>query len=639
MPEISDFEYDMLIMELKDLEKRFPELISNDSYTQHVGGEVKKGFKKVNHEIPLLSMQDIFNIDEIDEYVNKIKKQAEENTIENKNFVVEAKIDGLTASLEYKDGIFVRGSTRGNGQVGEDVTENLKTIKNIPKKLTEKVDITVRGEVFISNKDFEKMNKKREEDGLEIFANARNAAAGSLRQLDSNITKNRPLDIYVYNIQKIEGKKITSHFEALEYMEKLGFNINPVKKLCRSIEEVNNAIKEIGENRDNLTFGIDGAVIKVDDLNFREILGTTAKNPRWQVAFKYPPEQKETKLIDIVCNVGRTGVITPLAILEPINVAGSKISKTTLHNEDFIKQKDIMVGDTVVIQKAGDVIPEIVKALKEKRTGNEKEFIMPETCPVCGAKTTRIEGEAAVRCTGTECPAKLYRNLVHFVSREAMNIDGLGENIIDILLSKKMISNISDIYDLTFEDFASLKKKGTKFAENLINSINDSKNNDLYRLITALGITHIGTKASKILAKKFKSIDNLANASLEELSNIEDIGPIMAKSIKEFFESDQTKDLIEKLKLSGVNTNLLNAEEKQDERFNGKTFVLTGSLESFTREEAEKIIEDYGGKVSSSVSKKTSYLIAGEDAGSKLTKAQSLGTTIISEEDFKEMIK
>ena len=638
-PEISDFEYDMLIMELKDLEKRFPELISNDSYTQHVGGEVKKGFKKVNHEIPLLSMQDIFNIDEIDEYVNKIKKQAEENTIENKNFVVEAKIDGLTASLEYKDGIFVRGSTRGNGQVGEDVTENLKTIKNIPKKLTEKVDITVRGEVFISNKDFEKMNKKREEDGLEIFANARNAAAGSLRQLDSNITKNRPLDIYVYNIQKIEGKKITSHFETLEYMEKLGFNINPVKKLCRSIEEVNNAIKEIGENRDNLTFGIDGAVIKVDDLNFREILGTTAKNPRWQVAFKYPPEQKETRLIDIVCNVGRTGVITPLAILEPVSVAGSKISKTTLHNEDFIKQKDIKIGDIVVIQKAGDVIPEIVKALKEKRNGNEKEFRMPENCPVCGAKTTRIEGEAAVRCTGTECPAKLYRNLVHFVSREAMNIDGLGENIIDILLSKKMISNLADIYNLTFEDVASLKKKGTKFAENLINSINDSKNNDLYRLITALGITHIGTKASKVLAKKFKSIDNLANATFDELSNIEDIGPIMAKSITEFFESEQTKDLIEKLKMSGVNTNSLTAEKNEDERFNGKTFVLTGSLESFTREEAEKIIEDYGGKVSSSVSKKTSYLIAGEDAGSKLTKAQSLGTEIISEEEFKEMIK
>ena len=638
-PEISDFEYDMLIMELKDLEKRFPELITQNSYTQHVGGDVKKGFKKVNHEIPLLSMQDIFNIDEIDEYVNKIKKQAEENTIENKNFVVEAKIDGLTASLEYKDGIFVRGSTRGNGQVGEDVTENLKTIKNIPKKLTEKVDIIVRGEVFISTKDFEKMNQQREEDGLEIFANARNAAAGSLRQLDSNITKTRPLDIYVYNIQKIEGKEITSHFEALEYLEKLGFNVSSVKKLCKTIEEVNEAIKNIGEIRDNLTFGIDGSVIKVDDLNFREILGTTAKNPRWQVAFKYPPEQKETKLIDIVCNVGRTGVITPLAILEPINVAGSKISKTTLHNEDFIKQKDIKIGDTVVIQKAGDVIPEIVKSLKEKRTGNEQEFRMPENCPVCGAKTTRIEGEAAVRCTGTECPAKLYRNLVHFVSREAMNIDGLGENIIDLLLSKKMISNIADIYNLTFEDLASLKKKGTKFAENLINSINNSKNNDLYRLITALGITHIGTKASKILAKKFKSIDNLANASFEELSNIEDIGPIMAKSITEFFESNQTKDLIEKLKLSGVNTNALNLDETEDERFNGKIFVLTGSLESFTREEAEKIIEKYGGKVSSSVSKKTSYLIAGEDTGSKLTKARSLGTAILSEEEFKEMIK
>ena len=636
-PEISDFEYDMMMLELKDLEKNFPELVKKESYTQHVGGNVKAGFSKVEHEIPLLSMQDIFSIEEIEEYVSKIQKQAIEEKIENKNFVVETKIDGLTASLEYKNGVFVRGSTRGNGIVGEDVTQNLKTIKNIPKTLTENVDITVRGEVFISSKEFEDMNAKREEEGLETFANARNAAAGSLRQLDSNITKTRPLDIYVYNIQKIEGKEILSHYEALQYLQKLGFNVNPVKMLCENLDEVKKAIKEIENKRNSLTFGIDGAVIKVDDLKYREILGTTAKNPRWQIAYKYPPEQKETKLIDIVCNVGRTGVITPLAILKPVQVAGSTISKTTLHNEDFIKEKDLKIGDTVVIQKAGDVIPEIVKVIKEKRDGKEKEFKMPEKCPVCGAKTTRLEGEAAIRCTGTECPAKLYRNLVHFVSREAMNIDGLGENIIEQLLNEKLISNVADIYNLSFEDISSLKKNGTKFATNLINAIENSKQNDLYRLLTALGINHIGAKASKVLAKKFKTIDNLSNASYEELSEISDIGPIMAKSIVEFFEEPQTKDLIEKLKRAGVNTTSLNNEDT-DNRFEGLTFVLTGSLEKYTREEATNIIEKYGGKVSGSVSKKTNYLLAGEAAGSKLTKAQSLGIKIISEEEFEKMI-
>ena len=462
---------------------------------------------------------------------------------------------------------------------------------------------------------------------------------GSLRQLDSGITKKRPLDIYIYNIQKIKGKEILSHFEALKYLEKLGFNINPIKILCKTQEEITKAIKEIGNKRENLRFGIDGAVVKVDDLNFREILGTTAKNPRWQIAYKYPPEQKQTKLINIVCNVGRTGVITPLAILEPIAVAGSKISKTTLHNEDFIKQKDIKIGDTVVIQKAGDVIPEVVKVLKEKRTGEEKDFEMPKICPICGAPTIRLEGEVALRCTGTECPAKLYRNLVHFVSREAMNIDGLGENIIETLLNKNLISNIADIYNLTFEDISSLKKNGTKFASNLINAIENSKQNDLYRLITALGINHIGSKAAKILAKEFKTMENLENASLEKLSTIDDIGPIMAKSIREFFEQEQTKDLINKLKLAGVNMKAQNEDAGEDQRFEGKVFVLTGALEKYSREEASSIIEKFGGKVSSSVSKKTNYVLAGEDAGSKLTKAQSLGITIISEEKFEEMIK
>ena len=636
-PEISDFEYDMLMLELRNLEKQFPEFISKESLTQHVGGKIKEGFQKVEHKIPLLSMQDIFNIDEIIDFVDKMKTRAKVENIENDNFVVETKIDGLTAALEYKNGIFVRGSTRGNGLVGEDVTENLKTIKNIPKKLTENIDITVRGEVFISKADFEKMNQEREENEEELFANARNAAAGSLRQLDSNITKTRPLDIYVYNVQEISGKQFTSHYEELEYLEKLGFNVNPVKIFCKTKEDVKNAIEKIGEERENLTFGIDGAVIKIDDLNFREILGTTAKSPRWQIAYKYPPEKKETKLLDIVCNVGRTGVITPLAILEPVKVAGSTISKTTLHNQDFIKEKGLKIGDTVVIQKAGDVIPEIVEVKKEKRTGEEKDFEMPTVCPICGAPAIREDGEAAIRCTGIECPAKLYRNLVHFVSREAMNIDGLGESIIDQLMSKNLISNIADIYELKFEDIASLKKNGKKFAENLTNAIENSKNNELYRLITALGIRHVGSKAAKVLARKFKTLENLANADFETLSAIDDIGPKVANSIIEFFSQEQTKDLIQRLKNYGVNMEM-EVEENEDNRFEGMTFVLTGSLESFTRDEASNIIEKFGGKVSSSVSKKTSYVLAGEDAGSKLTKAQSLGVTIITEEQFKEMV-
>ena len=637
-PEISDFEYDMLMVELRNLEKKYPEFKSSDSLTQKVGGHVKEGFKKVTHEVPLQSLQDVFSLAEVEDYIEKINEKAKENDIEDTNYVVETKIDGLSAALEYKQGKFVRGATRGNGLVGEDVTENLRTIKTIPMELNEKIDITVRGEVFISKKDFEKMNQEREDDEKELFANARNAAAGSLRQLDSRITAKRPLDIYIFNVQKIEGKEFNSHFEELEYLSKLGFNVNPIRIDCKNIEEIENAIKKIGEERENLTFGIDGAVVKVDDLKFREILGTTAKVPRWAIAYKYPPERKETILKDIVCQVGRTGVITPMAILEPVRVAGSKISKTTLHNEDFIKEKDIRIGDTVVIQKAGDVIPEIVEVKRKKRTGKEVEFEMPKVCPVCGAPAIREEGEAAVRCTGIECPAKLYRNLVHFVSREAMNIDGLGEAIIKQLLDKGLIKNMADIYALKFEDIASLKKNGKKFAENLINSINRSKQNDLYRLITAFGIRHVGVKASKILAKRYKNMKNLMKATSEELAMIEDIGPIVADSIREFFLQDQTIDLIEKLKQAGVNMKHLE-EENSDDRFNGKTFVLTGSLEKYTRNEASSIIEKFGGKTSSSVSKKTDYVLAGEDAGSKLTKAQSLGVKILTEEEFEELIK
>lgn len=637
-PEISDFEYDMLMVELRNLEKEFPEFSSKESLTQKVGGNVKEGFQKVTHEVPLQSLQDVFSIEEVKDYIEKIEQKAEENNIKQVTYVVETKIDGLSAALEYRKGEFIRGATRGNGTVGEDVTENLKTIKTIPMKLKDPIDIIVRGEVFIAKDNFEKMNQERVENEEELFANSRNAAAGSLRQLDSKITEKRPLDIYIFNVQKIEGKEFNSHYEELEYLSKQGFNVNPVRIDCKTMQEIEKAIQEIGDKRETLTFGIDGAVVKVDDLRFREILGTTAKTPRWAVAYKYPPEKKETKLKEILCQVGRTGVITPMAILEPVKVAGSTISKTTLHNEDFIKEKELKIGDTVVIQKAGDVIPEIVAVKKEKRTGEETPFEMPKICPVCGAPAVREEGEAAVRCTGIECPAKLFRNLVHFVSREAMNIDGLGENIIGQLLEKELIKNIADIYMLKLEDIASLKKNGQKFAQNLIDSINQSKENDLYRFITALGIRHVGAKASKLLARKYKNIDNLMEAEMEDLSAINDIGPIVASSIQEFFQQEQTKDLIQKLKKAGVNTEA-KEEENEDNRFEGKTFVLTGTLEKYSRGEASNLIEKFGGKTSGTVSKKTTYVLAGEEAGSKLTKAQNLGVTIIGEAEFEEMLR
>lgn len=637
-PAISDFEYDMMMNELKNLEKEFPNLVDKDSLTQKVGGTVKEGFEKVVHEVPLQSLQDIFSFEELEEFRERVKKAEEKYEIKENKFVVETKIDGLSVSLEYKNGEFVRGATRGNGEVGEDVTENLKTIKNIPKKLKENINIIVRGEVFIGKKEFDEMNEEREILGETLFANARNAAAGSLRQLDSKIAASRPLDIFIFNVQKIEDKNFNSHYEELLYLEKIGFNVNPVKIPCETIDESIKAIKKIGNDREKLSFGIDGAVIKVDNLELREKMGTTAKTPRWAIAYKYPPEKKETLLKDIVCQVGRTGAITPMAILEPVKVAGSTISKTTLHNEDFIKERDLKIGDTVVIQKAGDVIPEVVGVNKKKRNGTEKDFEMPKVCPVCGAPAVREEGEAALRCTGIECPAKSLRTIIHFASREAMNIDGLGYKIIEQLIEKGLISNIADIYTLTLEDVASLKKNGTKFAQNLIDSIENSKQNDLYRLIAALGIRHVGVKGAKILAKKYKTMDNLMKASFESLALVDDIGEITADSIYTFLKNDQTIDLINRLKKSGVNMKAIE-DENADNRFEGKTFVLTGSLEKYTRQEASDIIEKFGGKVSGSVSKKTSYVLVGEEAGSKLTKAQNLGIAIISEEQFEEMIK
>ena len=635
-PEITDYEYDIMMNRLKALEKEFPELITKDSLTQKVGGHVKEGFKEVIHEVPLQSLQDVFSFEELREFDDRIKKQAiEEN--EELRYVVETKIDGLSTALEYVDGVFVRGATRGNGLVGEDVTDNLRTIKSIPKVLNEKVTITVRGEVFIGTKEFEKLNEEQEVLGKKLFANARNAAAGSLRQLNSKVTEERPLDIFIFNVQKWDGGKFNSHYDELNYLEKLGFNVNPVRILCKNQQEVEEAINKIGEDREKLSFGIDGAVVKVDSLSFREKLGTTYKTPKWAIAYKYPPEAKETILKDIVCQVGRTGVITPMAILEPVKVAGSTISKTTLHNEDFIKEKDLKIGDTVVIQKQGDVIPEVIKVVKEKRTGKEKKFEMPKVCPVCGAQAVREEGEAATRCIGIECPAQLLRSIVHFVSKEAMDIDGLGYKIVEQLIEKGLIKNIADIYTLSLEDVASLKKNGKKFAQNLIDSIEKSKKQDLFHVINALGIRQVGIKAAKVLAKKYKTMEELSNASFENLALTDDVGEITANNIIEFFSQEQTKDIIKKLEKLGVNMESLQ-EDNIDNRFEGKIFVLTGALEKYSRKEAEDLIEKYGGTTSSSVSKKTSYVLAGEDAGSKLTKAQELGITIITEKEFEDMI-
>ena len=630
-PEISDFEYDMLMSELKNLEREFPEFISKNSLTQRVGGTVKTGFAKVEHIVPLQSLQDVFSLEEVQEFCVKMQKEDI-----NVSYVVETKIDGLSVALEYKNGEFIKGATRGNGLVGEDVTENLKTIKHIPQKLKEPIDIIVRGEVFIGKEDFEKLNDELDEDNR--FANARNLAAGSLRQLDSKIAASRPLDIFIFNVQKCDSIKLTSHYDSLQYLKKIGFNINPVLIPCDTIKKVKNAIERIGEMRLNLGFGIDGAVVKVDNLDLREKIGTTFKTPKWAVAYKYPPEQKETTLKDIICQVGRTGALTPMAILEPVVVAGSKISKTTLHNEDFVKEKGLKIGDRVIIQKAGDVIPEVVSAVVEKRTGEEKEFEMPTTCPVCGGQVIRVPGQAVNKCIGIECPARNLRNIEHFASKEAMNIEGLGEKLIKQLYDKGLINNIADIYSLKAEDIASLKKNGKKFAEKLVQSINESKENNLDRLITALGIEQVGAKSAKILAKKFKNIDNLMKAKFGTLTFVEEIGEITANSVKEFFMQEQTKDLINRLKVAGVNMKEKD-DVNNDNRFLGKTFVLTGTLEKYTRDEASEIIENFGGKTSGSVSKKTSYVLAGEDAGNKLSKAQSLDIPVITETQFEEMIK
>ena len=631
--EISDFEYDKLMSELKRMESENPELITPDSPTQRIGGKILEGFEEVTHTVQMQSLNDVFDKDAVIDFGVKTENALGEKT----EYITELKIDGLSVSLEYRNGYFFRGSTRGDGNVGEDVTENLKTIRNIPLKLTEPIEyLEVRGEVFMPHSSFIKLNEIQEEKGQKTFQNPRNAAAGSLRQLDSSIVAERKLDIFVFNIQQIAGKEISTHKEGLEYLSYLGFKTIPDTPVCNTIEDAFSEVERIGEEREKLGFDIDGAVIKVNSLRHREILGSTAKCPKWAVAYKYPPEVKETTLIDIVIQVGRTGVLTPNAVLESVRLAGTTVQRATLHNIDYIREKDIRIGDRVLVQKAGDIIPEVLGVVKEKRTGDEKTFEMPLTCPVCGAEVVREDGEAATRCTGGECPAQLARNIIHFASRDAMDIEGLGPAVIHRLLDNNLIKSAADIYNLKKEDLSNLEKMGEKSAQNLIDAIKKSKENDLSRLLFALGIRHVGAANAKNIAMHFTTLDNIIKASEEEICAVDEIGDVIAKSIVGFFRQEQNLDIIENLRKYGVN--FVCNETKKDGVFNGKVFVLTGTLPTLTRSEASKIIADNGGKVSSSVSKKTDFVLAGEEAGSKLDKANQLGITVIAEEEFRNML-
>jgi len=638
-PEISDYEYDTLFRELEKLEKERPELITPDSPTQRVGGEPLEGFDKVVHIVPMLSLNDVFNEGELLAFGLRVKQAIGSGS--DIEYVVEKKIDGLSVSLEYENGKFIRGSTRGDGITGEDITQNLKTVKSIPLNLKYPVDyLEVRGEVFISKKDFAKLNEEQEEAEQPLFANPRNAAAGSLRQLDPRITAGRKLDIYVFNIQSIRGKSFLTHSETLEYLKYQGFKISPGYRICKDIREVWEEIQKIGETRGEYTFDIDGAVVKVNSLFQRNILGSTAKTPRWAVAYKYPAEQKKTVIKDIFVNVGRTGVLTPNAVLEPVKLAGTTVSRATLHNMDYIEEKDIRIGDTVWVRKAGDIIPEVVETVKENRKGSEVKFIMPDRCPVCNADVIREKGEAAFRCIGVDCPARLFRSIVHFASRDAMNIEGLGPALIESLMNKGFLKDIADLYYLyeAKDEFIKIERMGKKSVENLLKSIEKSKSNNIDRLIFGFGIRHIGLRASQLLTENYSSMYDLMNASKQDIMKIYEFGDAMAQSVVLFFNQEKTHTLIAKLEAAEVNLFSIDKKENTDERFKGLTFVLTGTLSEFTRSEAGKIIESFGGRTSNSVSKKTDYVLVGEDAGSKLDKAQKLGVKVISEDEFRQML-
>lgn len=629
--DIEDYEYDMLMRELNSIEEQYPELLTADSPTHRVGGAADKNlFKSVTHTVKMESLQDAFSVSEVYDFDKRVKAVCPDAT-----YVVEPKIDGLSVSLEYTNGIISRGSTRGDGNVGEDVTANLKTVRSIPLSIKENLPfIEVRGEVYMPKEKFFEIIKEQELNDEKPFKNPRNAAAGSLRQKDSKITSKRGLDIFVFNIQQIEGKELSTHKQSLDYIKSLGFKTIPFYNEFDSIEEVIKELDRIGSIRGTLPFDIDGAVIKVNRFDQREMLGSTSKFPKWALAWKYPPEEKETTLTDIEINVGRTGVLTPTAVFTPVLVAGTTVSRATLHNEDFIKEKDVRIGDKIIIRKAGDIIPEVLKV--SSHAEDSKEYSMPAFCPSCGAPVTRENGEAAVRCTNPDCPAQLLRNLIHFCSRDAMDIDGLGDAILELLVNEGMLKNAADIYRLDFEKLAGFEGFGKKSADNFKRAIEKSKQNDLSRLIYALGIRHIGQKAASLLSEKFRDMDSFMNADRQEILSIDGFGEIMADSIINYWSLDQSRELIDELKSFGLN---MTGESKvKDNRLEGKIFVLTGTLTQYTRKEASDIIESLGGKTSSSVSKNTDFVLAGEAAGSKLTKAQQLGVKVISEDDFRELI-
>jgi DNA ligase (NAD+) len=633
-PEIDDYAYDLLMKELVDLETQFPEWITSDSPSQRVGGVPLSAFGQVTHVVPMLSLDNSYDPGDLREFDKRIRKAIGERV----EYVVELKIDGLSVALRYEDGRFVQGATRGDGYVGEDITQNLRTIKSIPLRLKEEEDLEVRGEVYISREKFAELNQKQEEKGETLFANPRNAAAGSLRQLDSKITAQRPLDIFVFNIQTIGDRGFHTHTEGLDYLKSLGFKTS-IYEICQEIEGVIEQCEKWAQKRNELPFDIDGLVIKVNDLQLREQLGTRSKSPRWAIAYKFPAEQQRTIVQDIIIQVGRTGALTPTAILEPVRVAGSVIGRATLHNEDFIRQKDIRIGDHVWIQKAGDVIPEVVNVIFDERTGEEQEFIMPKNCPTCGHQTTRLEGEAVTRCMNSACPDQLRRGIIHFVSRNAMNIEGLGESIVALLMEHKLIHDVADLYYLKKEDLIPLERMGEKSAQNLIDAIEKSKNNDLDRVIFGLGIKLVGERAAGLLADAFGSMDRMVQASYEEITSIPEIGDKMAESLVAFLKEETNLNVIGKLRAAGVNMeNQATNDEQVEKRFEGFTFVLTGTLEKYTRNEAKEIIERLGGRVSGSVSKKTSYVLAGAEAGSKLDKAVELGVKVINEDEFQSMI-